>query len=238
MPDSLIAQLINGVWDDISQAVTEGLGRGSQKNLSDVMPIDQKKLNVAEWQDSAADPLGGGTSQVRSPVGSPATMDFLHQYPLDYDALRAPQLDAITGEIKAWAAAVRLLELSRVLDHLVSVASPHRCSPSNLRPVTVGGWGQPRYVSFTPVPDAVAAPDLAAIGWDGPISVDMPPSAPDLARALVFRVGGGPYVHRPDDLALNWVPAGDIGVSLVLAEQLQIVAASADTVAGVVLVRA
>jgi hypothetical protein len=218
MPDPLTTQLVNGAWDGISQAVTEGLGRGSQKNLSDVVPVDQKTLTVSGWQDSRAESLGGGTSQVRSLVGSPSTLDFLHRFHLDYDALRTPPLSGI----KAWAAAARLLELKRVVEHLVMAATPQRCRPADLRTLPLDGWGQPRCVSFTPVPGAVAIPSLSPLGWDGPVSIDLPSPRADL-QLLVFRVGGGPYVQRPADLALSWVAAGDIGVDVVLTEQLKII---------------
>jgi hypothetical protein len=236
MPDSLTIQLINGVWDSISQAVTDGLARGGQKNLSDFMPIDQEKLTVPGWQDSAAFSLGGGISQVRLAVCSQTTMDFIHRYHLDYDALRAPQLSAIT----AWAARARLLELRRVAEHLVSVAERHRRTPADLGSVTVDSWGQLRCVTFTPAPGSIPWPDLPSIGWDGPVSIDMPSPAEDL-QGLVFPVGGGPYVRRPDDLTLSWLPAGDIGADLVLTEQLEIVNALPTTdklpatVAGVLL---
>jgi hypothetical protein len=225
MPDSLATQLINGNWDDISKAVTEGLARGDQKNLSDVIPIDPGKLAASAWGTVVSLPAPAGISQVRSSAGSSTGLDFLHRLHLDYDALRAPPLDGI----KAWAAAVRLCELSQVIKRLVTVATPGSCAPADLRAVPIGGWGQPRCLSFTPIPGAIAVPNLSSAGWDGPVSIDVP-SPVGKVQVLIFRVGGGPYVRRPADLTPNWVPAGDIGVDLILAEQLEIIDASADTV--------
>lgn len=234
MPDSLTTQLINAAWDDINGAVTDGIARGGLRNLSDIMPIDQGKLTVTQWQYSDSLRLGGGTSRVRTATGSPATMDFLHRYHLDYDTLRAPLADALKDQIKAWSAAARLLELGRVVEHLVSVSTRLGCGPAYLGSVAVGGWGRPRCLSFTPAPGALTWPRLPSFGWEGPLSIDMPPpQRASYLRGLVFRVGGGPYVRRPADLTLSWVPAGDLGISLVLTEQLEIVDAAADTVAAI-----
>ena len=52
-------------------------------------------------------------------------------------------------------------------------------------------------------------------------------------RCRVFRVGGGPYVRRPADLTLGWLPCTGDSVDLVRIEQLEFINAADNTIAGI-----
>jgi hypothetical protein len=66
------------------------------------------------------------------------------------------------------------------------------------------------------------------------IDVTLPHSS---IQALVFRLGGGPYVRRPRDLKLGWLPGTEASVDLVLTEQLELVNVTAKIIAGVQMVK-
>jgi hypothetical protein len=232
MPDSLISQLVNNAWDEINQAVSVGLAFGNQKTLSDVITVLTKQLATMTWEPRVYEQAGAGRRCVRQSATA-AAFDYRYRFPLSYDTLRSPDTDSI----KDWAASVRGFELQHVLDRLAAAAQRHDFTPGNLHTATVGGWGQLRCLTFTPVPGAIPVPDdLAPMGWDGPVKIDLAsPRAP--IQALLFRVGSGPYVQRQADLTLGWIPRTDDGADLVLAEQLQLVSATRETITGIHMVR-
>ena len=242
MPDSLVAQLVSSVWDDFTSAVNEGLAL--KTSLADVIPVVAKKLTDTTWSDSLADAdPGRGESLVRRSASPVTAFDCLHRYHLDHDTLRSPHLD----DLKAWAAAVRKFELTYVVKHLATAAAQHSCTADgeSLSAVQPQGWGQLRCVTFTPGPGAIPVPgNLPSVDWEGPIKVDMQSADLYGVQALVFRLGGGPYIKRPADLALGWVCAADgsmdrlLSVDLVLAEQLELVNVTVDTVAAIKMVAA
>jgi hypothetical protein len=151
--------------------------------------------------------------------------DYQYRFPLSYDALRSPDTDCI----RRWAEGARRHELMHVLGQLVDVAKRHHFvgSPSRATAATAGGWGELRCLAFCNAPGNLTAPD-----WDGPIRLDFRSPGPPI-QALLFRLGGGPYLQRPADLALGWLPAADDGADLVLTEQIQIVNATENTITGI-----
>src|SRR5690242_20742057 len=111
MPDSLIAQLVNEAWDDISKVVSNGLAFDKQKTLTDVVTVVTEKLATTTWQPSRYTATGGGRSSVRQSATGEKIFEYMHRFHLDYDALRSPSLDAI----KAWSASARRFELNHVV---------------------------------------------------------------------------------------------------------------------------
>ena len=235
MPDSLITQFVNDAWDPISKAVTKGLGLAGQKTLSDVVTIVTEKVAPQKWQPAEYVPKGGGRSRVRESAESKsaAVFDYLHRFHLDYDTLQSPDL----GGIEAWAASARTFELRDVVGRFAAAATHRDCAAAELGKLTAGGWGQLRCVTFTPPPRALAqTAGLASMNWDGPVSTGMP--SPDASiQALLFRAGGGPYLRRPADLTLGWVPCAHDCVNLVLPEQLELVNVTATTITGIRIVK-
>ena len=159
---------------------------------------------------------------------------------------RLDDLRALGPAIVAMNVNVRC-KLTYVVKHLARAAAPHSCTADgeSLSAVQPQGWGQLRCVTFTPGPGAIPVPgNLPSVDWDGPIKVDMRSADLDGVQALVFRLGGGPYIKRPADLALGWVCAADgsmdrlLSVDLVLAEQLELVNVTVDTVAAIKMVAA
>ena len=242
MPDPLVVQLVGNVWDDLSQAVNTGLALGEDKTLADVIPVVTGKLTDTTWSSPVAG-VGPGLRQslVRSSASPRASFDYLHRYHLSYDALRSPGLDELT----AWAAGVRRFELVHVMRQVAQASAWRPCTADakSLSAVRPDGWGQLRCLAFTPEPDAIPVPgDFAAVDWDGPVKTGLRSADVMGAQALVFRLGGGPYVKRPADLALGWVPAADgsmdrlLSVDLVLTGQLELVDVTVDTVTAITMV--
>lgn len=232
MPDSLITQLVNGAWDNISKAVSDGLAFGKQKTLSDVVPVLSEKLVTTAWQPPRYMATGESRSYIRQSATAGVIFDYLHRFRLDYYSLQSPDLNAI----KTWAASARRFELSHVVGRLAAEATRCQRTTNNLNTVVVDGWGLMRCVTFKMVPDAIPVPDHpASVDWDGPIKIDVESPHPSI-QALVFRMGGGPYVRRPADLTLGWLPGID-SVDLVLTEQLELVNVTAKTIAGIQMVR-
>jgi hypothetical protein len=242
MPDPLVIQLVGNVWDDLSKAVNTGLALGGDKTLADVIPVVTGKLTDTTWPSPVADAGPGlGQSLVRSSASSRTAFDYLHRYHLSYDALRSPDLDGLT----AWAAAVRRFELTHVMKQVTQASRARSCTADakSLSDVQPDGWGQLRCLAFTPEPDAIPVPGgLAAVDWDGPVKVGLRSADVGGVQALVFRLGGGPYVKRPADLALGWVPAADgsmdglLSVDLVLTGQLELVNVTKTTVTAITIV--
>jgi hypothetical protein len=149
--------------------------------------------------------------------------DYQYRFPLSYDALRSPD----TGRIRTWAEGARRFELMHVLGQLADMAMRHDFPGGTLSRATAGGWGELRCLAFSDAPGNLTAPD-----WDGPIRLDFRSPGPPI-QALLFRLGGGPYLQRPADLALGWLPAAGDGADLVLTEQIQVVNATVNTIIGI-----
>jgi hypothetical protein len=220
MPDSLVSQLVNSAWDKISEAVADGLAPGQQQALADVVSVVTRPLDATTW-DSPVEHTADGGCRVRQ---SATTMAFDYQYRLllCYDQLRSPDTD----RIRTWAEDARGFELRHVLGRLVEVAKRnHFAGPPG--GATAGGWGELRCLAFSNAPGNLTAPH-----WDGPVRLGFRSPGPPI-QALLFRLGGGPYLQRPADLALGWLPAADDGANLVLTGQIQIVNLTADTITGI-----
>ncbi|HEX3489422.1 MAG TPA: hypothetical protein VHU92_08760 [Streptosporangiaceae bacterium] len=228
MPDSLVAQLVTSAWDKISEAVSQGLAAGQhrQQALADVVPVVTRPLGPVAWQPGLHQEAAGGCRRVRTTADGRA-LDYRFRFPLDHDMLRSPDADRIT----TWANEARRFELQHTLGRLARLSLARDFPPGILSRATVGGWGELRCLVVSE-----ARTDLIPPGWDTR-SLDLPPlprqSPPQPVQALLFRVGGGPYLQRPADLQLGWLPAGYDGADLVLTEQLQIVNAGPSTILGI-----
>ena len=88
MPDSLISQLVNNAWDEISQAVSVGLAFGNRKTLSDVITVLTKQVAATTWQPRVYEQAGLGRRCVRRSATS-AAFDYRYRFPLSYDVLRS-----------------------------------------------------------------------------------------------------------------------------------------------------
>jgi hypothetical protein len=228
MPDSLTVQFLNNVWDDVKKKVSDGLAFGKQKTLPDFVTVVTEKLSDTTWQPGSTFDVGGGRVRVRQSATA-AISDYMYRLHLDYDNLQAPDLDMI----ETWAASARQFELNDALKRLATVATPGDYTAQNLNTVAPGGWGPLRCVVFALALGAIPVPDHPASGdWDGPVKINMKSPKPDI-QALVFRVGGGPYVRRAADLTLGWLPTTDDGVDLVLTEQLEFINAADNTIVGI-----
>jgi hypothetical protein len=223
MPDSLVSQLVNSAWDKISEAVADGLASGKQPTLADVVSVVTRQLDATTW-DLPVDRQADDCWRRFRRSTTMTAFDYQYRFLLSYDALRSPDTD----RIRTWAERARRFEFRHILGELVDVARrnhfPVGTTPSR---ATVGGWGELRCLAFSNAPG-----NLTALEWDGPIRLNFrSPGAP--IQALLFRLGGGPYLQRPADLALGWLPAGDDGAHLVLTEQIQIVNATENTITGI-----
>jgi hypothetical protein len=228
MPDSLISQLVNNAWDEISQAVSVGLAFGNRKALSDIITVSTKQVSATTWQFRMYEPADRGRRCVRRSATS-AAFDYRYRFPLGYDELRILNGDSV----QEWAASVRAFELHHVVGRLADAAGRRDFTAGNLRAAQPEGWGQLRCLTFNETPGEVPVPDnLMSLGWDGPVKLDMPSPKPPI-QALLFRLGGGPYLQRPADLTLGWMPGTDDGVELVLTEQIQLVNATVRTIIGI-----
>ena len=231
MPDSLTVQFVNNAWDDIKDKVNDGLAFGKEKTLSDIVTVVTDKLPDTTWRAGRTFDVGGGHVRVRQSATA-AIFDYMYRLHLNYDNLQSPDLDMI----ETWAALARHFELSDVLKRLATVAAPGKYNTQNFDVVAPDGWGQLRCVVFTLAPGAIPVPDQpASVDWDGPVKINVKSPKDDI-QALVFRVGGGPYVRRPVDLTLGWLPTTDDGVDLVLTEQLEFINAADNTIAGIQMV--
>ena len=220
MPDSLVSQLVNSAWDKISEVVADGLASGKQQTLADVVSVVTRQLDATTWHPPVDRQADGGWRRIRISTTMTA-FDYQYRLPLSYDELRSPDTD----RIKTWAEGARRFELMHVLGHLVEVAKRHHFVGTPSR-ATADGWGELRCLAFSDAPC-----NLTALHWDGPIRLDFRSPGPPI-QALLFRLGGGPYLQRPADLALGWLPDDD-GADLVLTEQIQIVNATANTIIGI-----
>jgi len=145
----------------------------------------------------------------------------MYRYTLSYDDLHALDKD----KVKDWAAAVREKELTYALERYATAAGgAHPYKPDHLFQVDPGGWGKRRCVVFSSsvhppktVPDSWRSADL-----DRTVKIGTVPQQ-GWIEALVFRTAGGPYVRRPADLSLGWMPTADYGAELILTEQLEFV---------------
>jgi hypothetical protein len=225
MPDSLVSQLVNSAWDKISEAVADGLAPVKQQTLADVVSVVTRQLDDMTWGPPVVRQAGGGWRRLRTSTTMTA-FDYQYRLPLSDDALRSPDTD----RIRTWAEAARGFELMHVLGQLVDVATRHHYSAGTLSRATADGWGELRCLAFSDAPGNLTAPN-----WDGPIRLDFRSPGPPI-QALLFRLGGGPYLQRPADLALGWLPAPDGGADLVLTEQIQIVNATENTIIGIKMV--
>ena len=228
MPDSLISQLVNNAWEEISQAVSIGLAFGNRKTLSDVITVVSKQVAATTWQPRLYEQAGTGRRCVRESATT-AAFDYRYRFPLSYDTLRSPHADSI----QEWAASARAFELQHVLGRLADAARRRDFTTGNLRTASADGWGQLRCLTFSEIPGEIPVPDnLMSLGGDVPVKVDIPSPSPPI-QALLFRLGGGPYLQRPADLTLGWMPSTDDGADLVLTEQIQVVNATVSTITGI-----
>jgi hypothetical protein len=223
MPDTLTAHLIADVWTSLDEAVTNGLAEEAKNGLSrqvlaDVVVVSDEKISsVAKWDTCRTEDIGNGTARIRE---SGQVSDFMYRYPLSYDELHSP----VPEKIESWAAAVRRKELTYVLDRYAAAASGNSFTMENLFEIDPGGWGKRRCVVFK---SAANPPKTFPDHWpnaelDRTVKVDMIPQQGGI-EAVVFRIADGPYVRRPADLSLGWMPAGDYGAELILTERLEFV---------------
>jgi hypothetical protein len=224
MLDSLTTQLIGSLWDSIGDAVKGGLAWLAQDGqphpaLADAVIVSEEPVsNVDKWDSDR--PQEGPFGQCRIRECGPVS-DFMYRYALSYDDLHA--LDE--GKVKDWAAAVREQELTYAIKrYAVAAGMAHPYIPDELFKVDPGGWGKRRCVVFKSLanppktfPDRWPTADL-----DKAVKLDTSPQQAQI-EALVFRISGGPYVRRPADLSLGWMPTSDYGAELILTERLEFV---------------
>lgn len=227
MQEPITTQLINGVWDAIKDAVASGLDTAvpytaPRPALDTVGSISTEKIQAAgSWtyvQRHAGDP-----ARVRVERSGDA-FDIMHHYELGYHDLSAPD----TKAIKQWAADARQFELNLALRYYEDQA---KCvsykTVGELYQTYPDGWGQRRCVIFSPdIPGKWEGADL-----DLAVEVDF--KSKEGIQALVYRVGGGPYVRRPAPLSLGWTPLDHCKAELLLTEQLEFVNAGPKTIIGV-----
>jgi hypothetical protein len=224
MQDPLTVQLICGIWADIDDAVKNGLAWLAPDGqphpaLAEALIVKDEQINkVDKWDSDSSEEGPYGQCRIRE---SGSVSDFMYRYTLSYDELRALTKDSVKG----WAEAVRKQELTYAMERYAAAAGEARPYwPDQLFRVAPGGSGKRRCVVFSSsasppktVPDSWRSADLDrtvkldAVRQQGPI------------EALVFRIAGGPYVRRPADLSLGWMPAGDYGAELILTGQLEFV---------------
>jgi hypothetical protein len=224
MQDPLTTQLIGSIWDDIGNAVRDGLawlapdGQPHPALAEALIVKDEQISKVDKWDSDSSEEGPYGQCRIRE---SGSVSDFMYRYTLSYDDLRALDKD----KVKGWAAEVRKQELAYAMERYAAAAGgAHPYRPDQLFQVDPGGWGKRRCVVFSSsasppktVPDSWRSADL-----DRTVKLDAVLQQ-GWIEALVFRIAGGPYVRRPADLSLGWMPAGDYGAELILTEQLEFV---------------
>ena len=224
MPDPLTTQLATDAWKAIDGAVRSGLAYPAPYGpphpaLADAVILSTQQTSpVAAWGGSNVTEVGNGPCRVRE---SDQVSDLMFRYPLSYEDLRSPSEE----KIRNWASAVRERELTYALTRYADVAT--MCCfarPDDLFRVDPGGWGQRRCVVFR---SAASPPKTFPDNWphahlDRTVKLDIK-TPRDGVDALVFRVAGGPYVRRPADFSLSWMPTADYGIELILTERLEFV---------------
>jgi hypothetical protein len=231
MQEPITTQLLNGVWDTIKDAVASGLDTAvpytvPRPALDTVAVVSTEKIKASGgWEciEHPDAPTDIPSARVRLEQSGDA-FDIMHCYELGYHDLQAPNTDAI----KKWATAARQFELNLALRYYEDHA---KCVPyktvGKLYQTYPDGWGQRRCVIFSPgIPDKWEGADL-----DLAVEVDF--KSKDGIQALVYRVGGGPYVRRPAPLSLGWTPLDHCKAELLLTEQLEFVNTGPKTIIGV-----
>ena len=225
-PDPLTSQLTAAAWKDIEAAVNSGLAWPVRYGpphpaLADVLVVSSEPTTAVEdWPRSGDAPkkVGNGPYRVRE---RNQVSDFMYRYPLSYDDLSSPAVE----KIKDWATAVREEELVYALQRFATAATVVTlATPDHLFAIDPAGWGQRRCIAFTSAADP---PRTLPDGWpmaqlDRTVKLNQE-SPREGIEAIVFRVAGGPYVRRPDDLSLSWMPTADYGIELILTERLEFV---------------
>ncbi|MGC2006684.1 hypothetical protein [Trebonia sp.] len=225
MPEPITTQLINDVWDTIKDAVTSGLDTAvpyavPRPALDTVAIVSAEKIKAT-----------GGWQYLKHPDAPPHVrvetsgdaFDIMHHYELGYHDLHAPDTDAI----KQWATAARQFELNVALRYYAEQADrvSYR-TVGELYHADPDGWGQLRCVKFSPaIPEEWEKADL-----ERTVKVDFMVEG---IQALVYRIGGGPYVRRPADLSLSWTPLDHCKAELLLTEQLEFEKVGPKTIIGV-----
>jgi hypothetical protein len=151
----------------------------------------------------------------------------MHHYDLSYHELHAPDKE----EIQKWATRARQFELSVTLRRYVQNAARHTYMANYLHQADPDGWGQRRFVVFgsagrAAIPDRWDKADL-----ENTVRLDDKPI--NGIQVIVFRIAGGPYVRRPNDLSLGWTPGAHCAAELLLTEQLEFVNVQASTIIGI-----
>lgn len=223
MPDPLTTQLIGKIWDDIDKAVKNGLTWPVQDGLThpalaDVVIVNSEQISrVEKWDCDKSEEGRYGPCRIRE-CGQ--VSDFMYRYPLSYDDLNMLDKD----KVKDWATAVREKELTYALTRYAAAAkTAHPYNLDELFKVDPAGWGKRRCVVFTSVtnPPKTFPDNWPSADLDRTVKLEIPQQ--DCVEALVFRIAGGPFVRRPADLSLGWMPAGEYGAELILTERLEFV---------------
>jgi len=240
MPDPITTQLINGVWDTINDAVTSGLAMTvpydvPRPSLDTVAVVSAEKIKATGgWEciEHPDAPTHIPSAHVRVEQSGDA-FDVMHHYELGYHDLQALDSDKIKDDIKDkikdWATAARQFELDVTLRYYAEHAEHETYNAvDKLSCTNPDGWGQRRWVVFSPATGRTAIP----AEWEGADLehvVKVGPTPVDGIQALVYRIGGGPYVRRPADLSLGWTPLDHCRAELLLTEQLEFVNAGLNT---------
>jgi hypothetical protein len=225
MQEPITTQLIGGVWDTIKDAVVSGLDTAvpytaPRPALDTVAIVSAEKIKATDGWECIKHPDAPPHARVEK---SGDAFDIMHHYELGYHDLQAPNTD----DIKKWATAARQFELNVALRYYAEHAwrDSYR-AVGELYHADPDGWGQCRCVKFSPaIPDDWKRTDLERV-----VKVDF---VFEGIQALVFRVGGGPYVRRPAPLSLGWAPLDHCKAELLLTEQLEFVNAGPKTIIGV-----
>jgi hypothetical protein len=111
-----------------------------------------------------------------------------------------------------------------VLERYAAAAVASSYNLRNLYEIDPGGWGKRRCVVFesTANPPRAFPDDWPHAELDRTVKADAPPPLGGI-EAIVFRISGGPYIRRPADLSLGWMPAGDYGAELILTGRFEFV---------------
>ena len=223
-PDPLTSQLTATAWKDIESAVQSGLAWPVQYGpphpaLADVLVVSREPTTAVEdWASDSSEKIGNGECRVRE---CNQVSDFMYRYPVSYDELSSPAAE----KIKDWATSVREQELVYALTRFAAVATMVTLAkPEHLFAIDPAGWGQRRCIAFT---SAASPPKTVPDRWpmaqlDRTVKLDQETPRKGI-EAIVFRVAGGPYVRRPADLSLSWMPTADYGIELILTERLEFV---------------
>jgi hypothetical protein len=229
MPDPITAQLIDKAWDDIKEAIDEGLAMpnpyGVPRPVLDTVAVvsTEKPSETKDWHHIQ---IPDAPAHVRVEE-SGNVIDIMHHYSLSYHELHAPDKEAI----KEWATRARQFELSVTLRRFVQNAARHAYMTNYLHQADPDGWGQRRFVVFGSAARAVIPDRWAKADRENTVRIDHKPI--DRIQVMIFRIAGGPYVRRPADLSLGWTPAAHCAAELLLTEQLEFVNVQASTIIGI-----